>query len=97
MTTYNQLNDLFATWLNQDYDLIADSIEGVLAEYVKGNDLKTIIDLRADIASFMAQNKERLDQAFEEAYGFDFDPKLWGHSAKSVLMLVDAILLQACH
>ncbi len=96
MTIYNQLNDLFATWLNQDYDLIADSIEGVLAEYIKGNDLQTIIALRADIACFIAENAGRLDDAFEAAYGFDFSPKLWGHNTESFLTLADAILSKAC-
>jgi hypothetical protein len=82
---YPALSDLFGAYLNQDYDLTAATLEGVLRHFVAVSPDETVVALRADATRFLQEDVARLDAEFERRYGFDFDPQLWGHTAKSFL------------
>jgi hypothetical protein len=79
------LSHFFGAYMNQDYDLTADSLEGVLACYVQENPDAVVAGLRADAARFLQEKAANLDGEFREQYGFDFDPASWGYTTKSFL------------
>lgn len=82
---YPALSDLFGAYLNQDYDLTANTLQGVLSHFVEVSPDEAVVTLRADATRFLQQNAAHLADEFDRRYGFDFDPELWGHTAKSFL------------
>lgn len=94
VSEHPHLRKLMGAYLNQDFDLIADSIEGVIQYYRRCSSVAEVEGLMADIRGFLEAHPEDADAAFEAAYGFDFDPRLWGHSAKSFLETISGLLGQ---
>ncbi len=75
---YPQLDHLIGAYLNQDYEISGDTIDEVVACYAKDrtpSDHQVLLD---DIERFSHEHEHDLDEAFVAAYGFDFDPALWG-------------------
>jgi hypothetical protein len=82
---YPTLYQFFGAYLNQDADLIADTIGGVLANFVEENSDETVALLRGEAAQFLREHEADLDHAFDRLYGFGFSPALAGYSTKSFL------------
>jgi hypothetical protein len=83
------LDTLIKGYLNQDYAYYADTIEGVVEAYLKQVEPKYAQRVRVDIARFLHDHQGKLDEAFEAAYGFDFNPELWGLTAETFLKQLD--------
>jgi hypothetical protein len=84
---------LIGAYFNQDSFLVADTVEGIVADYMDGHRPEKQAALRREIAAFMAEHASHLDAVFEEKYGYDVDPKLWDCAdAADFLRTVDAVL-----
>lgn len=86
---YPALGNLMGAYLNQDYDMYADTVEGVIDCFLKDSNRAEKVTLREDIARFLRDERGDLDAAFAKAYGFEFDPKLWGLTAETFLRQLD--------
>lgn len=82
---YPGLSHFFGAYLNQDDDLTADTLDGVLNYFVQENPEPVLTRLRSDAARFLQEEAADLDGEFERRYGFDFNPPAWGHTTKSFL------------
>jgi hypothetical protein len=86
---YPSLGTLIQAYLSQDFEHDAETAEGVVDVYRKQATADHVARLRADIAAFLAQERSALDEAFDVAFGFDFDPRAWGMTAESFLRMLD--------
>lgn len=82
---YPHLTDLIETYLHQDYDLYADTIEGVIDYYLGVASRKDKQGLLDNIKQFANAHAGQLDRAFIEAYPFDFNPEAYGITAGAFL------------
>lgn len=95
MAAYPQLDTLIQAYFNQDAGYIADSFEGLVADYVGSHRREDCAALRRDIAGFTAAHAADLDAAFEATYGFDVDPVLWGYDDAAAFLRAVVALLPA--
>lgn len=92
MKDYPYLYKLMGAYFNQDYYLIADTLDGIVDDFLRTTSTENINGLRSDIVKFLQENQDDVEAAFEKAYGADFDPKLWDHTADSFLRRVHFLL-----
>jgi len=92
MDHYPRLAALIGAYFNQDAAYIADSFEGLVADYRRSSHAGDRAALRRDIAAFLADHAGDLDAAFDAAFGFDVDPATWGHDAASFLRSLDEMV-----
>ena len=83
------LSNLIGGYLNQDYDIFADSLDGVVDYYLKDGTTISNNALRLEIADFLEKHGAKLDATFASIYGFDFDPSLWDFTAEEFLKWLD--------
>ena len=83
------LANFFGAYLNQDYSLHAETLEGVIDAFRQDATDDQLRALREDIASFRRWHAHDLEQAFAGSFGADFEPALWGLSADAFLDLLD--------
>ncbi|MCX4180971.1 hypothetical protein GM298_15940 [Enterobacter sp. HSTU-ASh6] len=81
-----------AAYFNQDYDLSGETIEEVMEEYLKCEGPEHAKGLIEDCNNFINRNED-VELEFLNLYRFDFDPSLWGITAKQFLTMISA---QAC-
>jgi hypothetical protein len=82
---FPHLDHLIKAYFHQDYDLIADDIDGLLTDYVSTTPRAERDAARVDIEKYLEAHERDLDQAFRVAYGSDVDPALWGLSTEAFL------------
>ena len=85
MSTYQYLDNLIYCYFNQDSDLDGDTIDELVAEFKSTNTEEQIKQLINDIRGFMSDTAGSTEQVFGEKYGFDVDPSLWDHTARTFL------------
>jgi hypothetical protein len=89
---YPQFHQFFGGYLGQDYSLFGETIPEVVGCYVKENSADARQALIGEIHRFIEENDANLDEAFEQEYGFQFDPKLWGHTTRSFFQELEQLL-----
>ena len=77
---------------HQDFDLIADTIEGLVADFKDTNTSEEIENVREDIARFLNQSDSDIESVFKESYGYDFEPAIWDLTVKMFLQKLDKLL-----
>ncbi|MFE8100301.1 contact-dependent growth inhibition system immunity protein [Brenneria goodwinii] len=82
--TYQYLDHLMGAYLNQDYDLSGETIEEVVGCYLNNESPEHAQGLINDCAKFI-ENNRNVETEFEELYGADFSPRLWGVTAADFL------------
>ncbi|NML33887.1 contact-dependent growth inhibition system immunity protein [Paraburkholderia antibiotica] len=82
-TSYPRFFALFGGYLNQDSDLWGDTLEEVVSCFRRDSSPEDIRDTLAEIEKFKAEAGKKLDEKFYDAYGFDFNPVLWGYTTSS--------------
>jgi len=92
---YPQLDHLVHAYLNQDYEISGSTIEEVVNCYQQDRDEKDRSRLLDDMEHFRQAHPENLDEAFLEAYGFDFDPRLWDLTTSAFFDVVKLVLSEA--
>ena len=90
MNIYKHLDNLIYSYFNQDYDLIGEKIDVIIRDYQSTNSQEVIDELKKDINRFLAEKD--IEQTFSDKYGFDVDPKLWGHTASTFLSEIANLL-----
>ncbi|MDH5325572.1 MAG: contact-dependent growth inhibition system immunity protein [Gammaproteobacteria bacterium] len=90
MNSYQNLDNLIFSYFNQDFDLGGDSIEEIVKGFNSSHTEEQRNQVRQEIQAFMAG--DNVESVFEEKYGFDVDPALWGHTAKSFLEKLLALI-----
>jgi hypothetical protein len=83
--SYPQFHTLFGAYLNQDSDLWGDTLEEVVFCFKRDSAPQEIADTLLEIEKFKKETGENLDEKFYAAYGFDFNPVLWGYTTASFL------------
>ena len=73
------------SYFHQDFDLIADTIEGLVTDFKNTSTSEQIVNVREDIARFLDQSDGEIESVFKKKYGYDFDPALWDLNAKTFL------------
>lgn len=87
---YPQLSNLIGAYLNQDYSIYADTLEGVIDCFLTDSRRDEQVALRTEIARFLRDEQAALADTFMRAYGMDFDPALWGLTTETFLRQLDA-------
>ncbi|MEX3855832.1 hypothetical protein QF001_006721 [Paraburkholderia youngii] len=82
-TSYPQFYALFGGYLNQDSDLWGDTLEEIVSCFKRDSSPEEIQDTLAEIEKFRQEAGEKLDEKFDEACGYDFDPVLWGYTTST--------------
>jgi hypothetical protein len=78
---YPEFLTLFGGYLGQDYYLWGNTIDEILARYKEDSSQEDIRALLEEVKRFTNEHPSDLEEAFEEAYGFHFSPKLWDCTA----------------
>jgi CdiI immunity protein len=92
---YPELSQLFGVYLNQDYEYWGNTLEAVVSSYIGDSKLARVANLVLEIDQFARSHADDLDESFSRRYGFDFEPKLWGHTSASFLAALKMQLLEA--
>ena len=84
------LDQFMGGYFHQDFDLVADSIEGLVGAFVRDcTPQPELIDVTAaDIERFLAQNNNDLDGEFARIFQPDVDVAAFGHTTESFLRYV---------
>ncbi|BBA34122.1 uncharacterized protein sS8_2170 [Methylocaldum marinum] len=90
MSSFPHLDSFIHIYFGQDFDLIADNMEDLVADFARSSSPDDIRALRADIARFFQQAD--VESAFKQVYENDIDPHAWHHTADSFLRRVDFLL-----
>ena len=85
MSNYVHLDNLIFSYFNQDFDLGGDSLESIANDFNNSHSPEQRVLVKEDIKKFLSDNIANTEEKFSEYYGFDVDPNLWGHTAKSFL------------
>ncbi|HGH4667716.1 TPA: contact-dependent growth inhibition system immunity protein [Enterobacter cloacae] len=87
------LDHLMGAYFNQDYDLFGETIEEVMEEYLKCEGPENAKGLIEDCNNFINRTDD-VELEFLNLYKFDFNPSLWGITAKQFLTMIST---QASH
>ena len=94
MSNFPKLDSLMHSHFHQDFDLIADTIKGLVADFKDTSTSEEIVNVREDIAKFLNLSDGEIESVFKESYGYDFDPALWDLTAKTFLQRLNKLLSQ---
>ncbi|WP_084170088.1 contact-dependent growth inhibition system immunity protein [Paraburkholderia ferrariae] len=89
---YGYLTGLIRSRFHEDFDIFGNSVEELVSSYIEKMPKSEIDALISDIDSFKADFPDTLDSEFNERYGSQFDPVLWGHTTASFLDEVKRLL-----
>jgi len=78
--SYPQFHTLFGAYLNQDADLWGETLEEVVSCFTRDSSFEEIQQTLAEIEKIKKEAGGELDKIFYDAYGFDFNPILWGYT-----------------
>ncbi len=81
---YSYLDHLMGAYLNQDYDLSGETITEVVQCYIDSEGPEMSSGLATDCHKFLEETD--IEGKFRELYSSDFDPSLWGTTAKEFLV-----------
>lgn len=91
-TIFPHLEDLIKTYFHQDYDLIAEDLEGLMHHYVSTTPQANRDAVRADIERYLSAHAKGLDATFRREYAYDVDPETWGYSTEAFLRKLASLI-----
>jgi hypothetical protein len=89
---FPHLDHLIKSYFHQDYDLIADDIEGLIEDFNNTTPRADRDATRIDIERYLEAHNKTLEQDFRRVYGFDVDPALWGLSTEAFLTKLSGLI-----
>jgi hypothetical protein len=89
---YGELTGLIRSRFHEDFDLFGNTVEELVVSYTAEMSKSDIDALVSDIDAFKADYSETLDAEFNERFGRQFDPALWGYTTASFLDEVKRLL-----
>ncbi|WP_233831905.1 contact-dependent growth inhibition system immunity protein [Paraburkholderia sp. ZP32-5] len=90
---YENLYQLICGRFHEDFDLFGNTIEELVLSFTRECTPEEINATVTDIDRFKGDHAGNLDTAFEEQFGRQFDPTLWGHTTESFLDELKRLLL----
>ncbi|MEX3895474.1 contact-dependent growth inhibition system immunity protein [Paraburkholderia sp. BR10954] len=90
---YDDLDQLIGVYFNEDSDYWGNKIEELVRARASGCTPEMINAKVADIDRFKRDHAGNHGAAFEEEFGRQFDPTLWGHTVESFLDKLKRLLL----
>src|SRR5689334_6581411 len=91
ISSYPYLWHLIGGWFHQDFDIVGDTLEALIADYRSSATAHDIAGLRADIHRLIHFHGERLDTAFVELFGDVIEFAGWGLTTRQWLERIDAL------
>ena len=82
---YKALRALLSGWFHQDFDLVGDSIEDVIAEYKRVTPMAEIQLVVSEIDTFISAFEDRIDGAFLSEFDLEIDPTAFAASVRDFL------------
>ena len=82
---YSNLTGLIHARFHEDFNLFGESVDELVSSYVEKMPRSKIDAIVSDIDSFIADHSDTLESEFEERFGGQFDPALWGYTTASFL------------
>jgi len=92
MNNYQHLDNLIFSYFNQDSDLDGNTMNELVNAYKSTNSEEQVSQLSNEIHNFILDADDNIEKMFIDKYGFDVDPVLWDHTAKSFLEEVVRLL-----
>jgi len=89
---YPHLTGLIHARFHEDFDLFGDSVEELISSCTEKMPRSMIDAIQSDIDAFMVDHPGTLESAFDERFGSQFDPALWGYTTASFLEEVTRLL-----
>ncbi|PCE31092.1 contact-dependent growth inhibition system immunity protein [Burkholderia ubonensis] len=89
---YPRLFTILGSYLGQDSDLWGATFDEIIACYKSESTDAERAELLREIDLFEERYRSNLDEVFLEAYGHDFNPKLWGFTTVSFFDALRRIL-----
>ncbi|MGO4765483.1 contact-dependent growth inhibition system immunity protein [Cupriavidus sp. 2KB_3] len=86
---YPELWQLIGAYFNQDFDMVGNSIEDLIAVYISESDPATRKRVIQDIERFMAENRGAIEEAYRREFGEEID---WGISHEAFLRKVEHLI-----
>jgi len=90
---YENLYQLICGRFHENFDLFGNTIEELLLSFACECTPEEINVMVAEIDRFKSDHAGNLDAAFEEKFGRQFNPTLWGHTTESFLDELKRLLL----
>jgi hypothetical protein len=91
-TNFPHMDDLIKTYFHQDYDLIANDIEGLMHHYVTTTSQAQRDVVRTEIAQYLSVRTNDLDEKFKNEYEYDVAPEAWGYSTEDFLRKIATLI-----
>ncbi|WP_245621134.1 contact-dependent growth inhibition system immunity protein [Paraburkholderia ferrariae] len=82
---YENLEQLIFGRFHEDFDLFGDTIQELVLSYKEGRSKDEVDATISEIDAFKIHNPDDLDAAFKDEFGYQCNPRLWGHTAASFL------------
>ncbi|WP_149136849.1 contact-dependent growth inhibition system immunity protein [Cupriavidus campinensis] len=91
---YPQLWHLIIGYFNEDADMWGENIEEIVETYMRQSDPDMRKSVMREIEDIKADHPFDLDAAFENLFGGEPDPALWGCTTQSFLNEIARVLRQ---
>ncbi|ARE42135.1 hypothetical protein RGUI_3994 [Rhodovulum sp. P5] len=92
MSDYPELQTLISGWFHQDFDIEGETVPEIVAAYARSVPASRHVALIEEIDSFIRDNADGLDMAFEKAFSPDIDARAFSGSTLNFLSDVKAQL-----
>jgi hypothetical protein len=89
---YPALADLIGAWFHQDYDIEGETIPEIVGAFRAVTTPVERATVRADIARFIAEHPQDLDEAFESTFRPGVIPSAFSGSTRGFLDDIDGVL-----
>ena len=91
--SYPQLDSLIGGWFHQDFDIVGNAIEEIIAAYKQACSPEECHNTRADILRFLQErNDAQVKEDFVRLFYPGVDPEAWGMSTREWLLRIAELL-----
>jgi hypothetical protein len=92
MNTYPHLADFMGGWFHQDFDIVGDTLEEIVTAFRAIAPPETQAALRSEIAAFLKDHSQNIDEEFERAFNPQVVPSAFTGSTRSFLETIRDLL-----
>jgi hypothetical protein len=85
---YKHLASFLAGWFHQDFDLVGESIEEIVAAYKKSASLGSIMNVRSDIDRLLNRLGDSIEIEFDKLFVLEIEPTGFSPTVESFLRTI---------
>ena len=89
---YLDFRAFFGGWFHQDYHCEGDSVDEIVAAFRKSATIDDIRPIRNDIAAFLRDHEDAIDEAFDREFQPAVDPRAFSGTTRAFLEAIDRAL-----